>query len=636
MPFNERSLYSKVILVFVSALALCGFVIHLVEQNEVLHHQSAALEVASVHGHLLQEQTARSLSATYALAAVLRQGGGKIDDFDAIASEMLSLYGGISALQLAPNGVISQIVPLKGNEAALGHNLLADPDRNREAFAAVQTRKLTLAGPFTLRQGGVAVVGRLPVFLPDPSGNEKFWGFTTALIRIPDLLAASQLSGDFSADYAYELSRIHPDTWQREVFWNSSGRPLEDPLSYRITVPNGEWTLSVSRIKGWHSSRMLLGLSAVAAVLVSLMAAFLAYNLLRQPHLLKQEVALRTAELTEANASLQAEIVEHWQTELALRNSESQLEAKVQERTAQLTAANAALQDEHRQQKILIDKLAEAQNHLLQSEMMASIGQLAAGVAHEINNPLGFISSNLGVLRGYAEGLLEMLAAYEREAGLLLELQPEARARLAELKERLDLDYVRSELPDLLGDTQGGVARVKRIVQDLKEFSSVDREDWQLADVEQGIEATLGVVAHELRPGIRLSKEYGPLPRIDCVPLQINQVFLILLQNAAQAIEGEGEVKIRTGQEDGWVSVEIADTGKGIEQEHLMRIFEPFFTTKPVGQGTGLGLSLAYSIVKRHGGRIEVASEPGQGSVFRVWLPVRRAGGDPTPDPRRV
>lgn len=635
MLFKAKDLYFKVILVFVLTLTLCGGVIYLVEQKEVLLHQSAALEVASIHGHLLQEQTARSLSATYALAAVLRQGGGKIDDFDAMATEMLRLYGGISALQLAPKGVIAQIVPLAGNEAALGHNLLEDETRNREAFAAVQTRKLTLAGPFTLRQGGVAVVGRLPVFLPDESGRDKFWGFTTALIRIPDLLAASQLSGDFSADYAYELSRIHPDTWQKEVFWSSSARPLQDPLSYRIAVPNGEWTLSVSRIKGWHSSRMLLGLAGVAAVLTSLMAAFLAYNLLRQPHLLKQQVAQRTQELTEANASLQAEIVEHWQTELALRDSESRLEAKVQERTAQLTAANAALQNEHRQQKILIDKLAATQNHLLQSEMMASIGQLAAGVAHEINNPLGFISSNLGILRTYAEGLLEIISAYENATGQLLELQPEARAGIAALTEKLDLEFIRSELPELLSDTQVGVGRVKRIVQDLKDFSSVDREEWQLADLEQGIEATLHVVAHEIKPGIRLIKEFAELPRVECVPLQINQVFLNLLLNAVQAIAGEGTVRIATAHEDGWVRIDIADSGKGIEPEHQIRVFEPFFTTKPVGQGTGLGLSLAYSIVKRHGGRIELESEPARGSIFRVWLPVQRAAGEPDQDPGR-
>jgi len=271
----------------------------------------------------------------------------------------------------------------------------------------------------------------------------------------------------------------------------------------------------------------------------------------------------------------------------------------------------------------------------LQSEMMASIGQLAAGVAHEINNPLGFISSNLGILRTYADGLLELVSAYEKATGHLFELQPEAGASIAALSEKLDLEFIRSELPELLSDTQVGVGRVKRIVQDLKDFSAVDREDWQLADLQQGIEATLHIVAHEIKPGIRLIKEYGEMPAVECVPLQINQVFLNLLRNAVQAIAGEGTVRIATAHDTGWVRIEIADSGKGIDPEHLIRVFEPFFTTQPVGQGSGLGLSLAYSIVKRHGGRIELESEAGRGSIFRVWLPVQRAAGDPGQDSDR-
>jgi signal transduction histidine kinase len=626
MSLHISRLYLKVFCVFITSVLLGGGVTFLVDRNEVLDRQRAAMEVASIHGHLLQEQAARSLSATYALAAVLRQGNGHIDNFDAMASEMLNLYGGISALQLAPKGIISSIVPLKGNEAALGHDLLQDPERNKEAFAAVVSRKLTLAGPFNLRQGGVAVVGRLPVFIQDGAGVDQFWGFTTSLIKISDLLLASRLGGEVSSEYGFELAKVHPDKEKTEVFWASSDKQLSEPLAYRIAVPNGEWRLSISRLDGWHSSHAQLGLALFVTMLTSLLAAFLALHLLRQPHLLAHEVALRTCELREANDSLQAEIVEHWNTEMALRESESQLEAKVQDRTSDLIAVNIALENEKNQQKVLIDKLAAVQNELLQSKMMASIGQLAAGVAHEINNPISFISSNIGSLGNFANGLLDALSSCEQKlANLPSGSIQERQANIVQLQEKFDLQYVREELPGLLKDTHDGVARIKRIVQDLKDFSNVDLAELQLADLNHGLDSTLNVLSSSFGQDIEVIREFGAIPLVECVSQQINQVFLNLLMNAAQAIDGAGTIHIGTAEESGWVKVEIADTGCGIDPKHQPRIFDPFFSNKPVGTGTGLGLSLAYSIVDHHGGRIEVESELSKGSIFRVWLPVDRA-----------
>ena len=618
--------YLKVAGVFIASLLVGGGIIYLVDRNEQLGHQRVAMEVASVHGHLLQEQTARSLLATYALAAVLRQGNGRIDNFDAIAGEMLNLYGGISALQLAPRGVISNIVPLRGNEAALGHDLLQDPERSREAFSAVASRKLTLAGPFTLRQGGVAVVGRLPVFIRDSAGVDQFWGFTTALIKISDLLSASRLGGELSSEYKFELAKIHPGKEKPEVFWASSDKPLIEPLAYRVVVPNGEWRLSISRMEGWHSSPGQLGLAFFVTTLASLLAAFLTLHLLRQPHQLSLEVALRTAELREANDSLQAEIVEHWNTEMALRESEGHLETKVTERTGALMAANLELENEKNQQKVLIARLAAVQNELLQSRTMASIGQLAAGVAHEINNPISVIASNVTTLGRFTYGLLDARSVGEQILTTpRAEKTHELPGSMVKLQEEFDPEYVREELPGLLKDTQDGVARVKRIVQDLKDFSNVDQAEWQRVELNNALDSVLNVLSSGFGADIAVIKAYGFIPVLECNALQINQVFSNLLLNAAQAIDGAGTIRILTAEEGGWVKVEIADTGCGIAPEHQPRIFDPFFSTKPVGAGTGLGLSLAYSIVDRHGGRIEVESELSKGSVFRVWLPVVRA-----------
>jgi len=185
-----------------------------------------------------------------------------------------------------------------------------------------------------------------------------------------------------------------------------------------------------------------------------------------------------------------------------------------------------------------------------------------------------------------------------------------------------DLQYIREELPQLLADTQQGVERIRKIVQDLKDFSHVDATDWQRFDLNHGIDSALNLLDKDLLGGVELIRDFGDIPAVECHPFQINQVFFNLLLNAVQAISGNGRVTVRTRRSTEWIVVEVADTGSGIAPEHQARIFEPFFTTKPVGSGTGLGLSLAYSIIKRHGGRIEVDSEPGHGATFRVWLPA--------------
>jgi signal transduction histidine kinase len=301
-----------------------------------------------------------------------------------------------------------------------------------------------------------------------------------------------------------------------------------------------------------------------------------------------------------------------------LRKSRDELEGKVIERTADLQTANTSLLEEKRHQEELIRKLAEAHNQLLQSEKMASVGQLAAGVAHEINNPVGFVNSNLGTLKHYIADLLKALSLYEENEG---ELTEETRVVLTELKRQIDIVYLREDIGKLLSESIDGMQRVKRIVQDLKDFSHVGETEMLLADLEQGLDSTLNVVWNELKYKADVVKEYGGIPNILCMPAQLNQVFMNLLTNAGQAIDNHGRITIRTGQEGDNVWVEVEDTGKGIKPENLERIFDPFFTTKPVGSGTGLGLSLSYGIVKKHGGRIEVKSEVGKGSVFRVVLP---------------
>jgi two-component system NtrC family sensor kinase len=288
-----------------------------------------------------------------------------------------------------------------------------------------------------------------------------------------------------------------------------------------------------------------------------------------------------------------------------------------QRQIAELSRINQALVAANKQ-------LEEAQKQLLQSEKMASIGQLAAGVAHEINNPIGYVYSNLGTLDRYLKDLLSVLDAYEKAEGEVSGNVP-ALAAVHAVKRKVDLSFLREDLQALMSESRDGITRVKQIVQNLKDFSRADvADEWQWADLHRGLDSTLNIVANEIKYKAEVVKEYGQLPDIECLPSQLNQVFMNLLVNAAHAIEERGVITLRSGKDLDQVWVEIADTGKGIPAENLNRIFDPFFTTKPVGKGTGLGLSLSYSIVQKHHGHIDVSSEVGKGSTFRVWLPIRQ------------
>ncbi|MDZ7655953.1 MAG: ATP-binding protein [Sulfurimicrobium sp.] len=315
-----------------------------------------------------------------------------------------------------------------------------------------------------------------------------------------------------------------------------------------------------------------------------------------------------------------------------------QLEQRVMERTRELELSKRALeadvearrevearlQQEHVEQGKLIEELKSAQQQLLQSEKMASIGQLAAGVAHEINNPVGYLYSNLGSMEKYLGNLFSALDSYERLT-TELDVNGEMENALKQLKQNLDLEFLKEDIPALMVESKEGITRVKKIVQDLKDFSHVDEAEWQLSDLHRGLDSTLNIVWNELKYKAEVIKEYGALPEVECIPSQLNQVFMNLLVNAGHAIENRGTITIRTSHEGDQVWVEIADTGKGIEAANLKRIFEPFFTTKPVGKGTGLGLSLSYGIVTNHHGSIQVESNPDAGTKFRVWLPVKQA-----------
>jgi signal transduction histidine kinase len=319
-----------------------------------------------------------------------------------------------------------------------------------------------------------------------------------------------------------------------------------------------------------------------------------------------------------------------------------ELEELVTKRTFQLEQANGRLEEDIKRRETaeaelmrrnkelteLNTKLSMAQEQLVQSEKLASIGQLAAGVAHEINNPIGYIFSNFSSLENYVADLMKMLAAYE-EAEQSIQ-SASVRSALNGLREQIELDFLKEDIPILMKQSKEGIVRVRKIVQDLKDFSRTDaNQEWQWANLHQGIDSTLNIVNNEVKYKADVIKQYSDIPDIECLPSQINQVVMNMVVNAAHAIEGKhGTITVSTGAEGENIWIKIADNGCGIPRENVSRIFDPFFTTKPIGTGTGLGLSLSYGIVQKHRGRIEVESEIGTGTTFCITLPIRRAEPD--------
>lgn len=304
--------------------------------------------------------------------------------------------------------------------------------------------------------------------------------------------------------------------------------------------------------------------------------------------------------------------------EIQLTELNRSLEERVQERTKQLLEKNKELEQANREIK-------EAQAKLLQSEKMASIGVLAAGVAHEINNPLGFVISNLGTLELYANNYRKLIEAYQEIIETTdADKRDRLMAQLKELQEDLDLEFMNEDLDELLKDTKEGSSRVKDIVQGLKEFSHVDQlEKYEFCNLNECIEATLKVVNNELKYHCDISKDLAEIPLTYCLPGKIKQVLLNLLVNAGQAITESGSIDVSSKVNGAQIEISIKDSGQGIAPDQIDKLFDPFYTTKKVGEGTGLGLSISYGIiVEEHRGDILVESEVGQGTCFTLVLPI--------------
>jgi PAS domain S-box-containing protein len=293
---------------------------------------------------------------------------------------------------------------------------------------------------------------------------------------------------------------------------------------------------------------------------------------------------------------------------------------------------NITLQELAESERQAHEALKAAQSRMVQTEKLASLGQLVAGVAHEINNPLAFVSNNVAVLERDLKDLIALIGLYR---ALERSDDPKEQTILTEIdqvSESLDLHYAMENLPQLIDRTREGLRRIERIVKDLRLFARVDEGEWNEVDLNPGIESSVNMVlGYARKRGVRLVADLQPLPLVRCRGARVHQVVVNLLMNAIDACKREDSVTVRTRSEPeaGGVRIDVVDTGCGIEPTYRERIFDPFFTTKPVGEGTGLGLSISYGIVQEHRGSIDVQSTPGEGSCFTVRLPRE-------PDPERT
>jgi two-component system NtrC family sensor kinase len=266
--------------------------------------------------------------------------------------------------------------------------------------------------------------------------------------------------------------------------------------------------------------------------------------------------------------------------------------------------------------------LQRLQAQIVHSEKMASLGQLAAGIAHELNNPVGFVYGNLDLLKEKLEGLGRLLRYYDYTP-----IEGKAAEEVDAIKREINYDYSKDEVQSMINDCLEGAVRIRDIVRNLKTFSHLDEAEQKQTDIHEGIDSTLRILSKYFSAeNLSLVKDYGELPEIDANPGQLNQVWMNLLVNAAQAIgKADGVVTIKTVAVDGMIKVSVSDTGTGIPSEYVGKIFDPFFTTKGVGEGAGLGLSISFGIIERHGGQIDVVNRPGEGATFVVQIPINSA-----------
>ncbi|BAB76415.1 sensor histidine kinase [Anabaena sp. FACHB-709] len=380
------------------------------------------------------------------------------------------------------------------------------------------------------------------------------------------------------------------------------------------------WTL-------WHPTYWLSGFMKAITAFISIYTAIVLVPIVPQLLALPSP-----AQLEAANNQLKIEIIERKTAEAALLQIKADLENRVEERTNQLQqsmlaslATAAKAKDQAEKLQVALNDLANAQVQLIQTEKMSSLGQLVAGIAHEINNPVNFIYGNIHFIYEYTKDLWQLIILYQQ-------CYPEPAWEIAAYTQEIDLDFVQNDFAKILASIKNGAERIREIVLSLRNFSRLDEAEIKQVDIHEGIDNTILLLKNRLKgqgkhPDIEVVREYNNLPLVECYPGQLNQVFMNILTNAIEAAKESVNnplIRIQTEALDSdQVMIQISDNGCGMTEEIRNKIFDPFFTTKPIGSGTGLGMSISYQIIDKHGGTLKCVSAPNEGTEFIIYIPTR-------------
>ncbi len=541
--------------------------------------------------------------------------------------------------------------PFDRNKTAFGFDLASEPTRFAALSRARDTGMITATKRIKLVQETTGQYGFL-IFRPAykngiiPSTvkdrREKLVGFALSVFRFPDTIE-SFLKEINEADIDINFYDETASPGQRFLYryqtnigkikngeTNDGESQIYKGLHWetKLNLAGIEWTLLFYPTERFLSShRVWLAWVVLAGgfLFTGFIGAYIFSALSRTA-----KVEGLAAELSKTNEELTREVSERKEAENALREAARTIEedrTKIREVNQELAANEKKLRVMLDSLKKTHDELKMTQTQLIQSDRLAAIGQLAAGVAHEINNPIGYIMSNLSTLDKYISSLLEVLRATNQlkiaaEQGRDFEKVIRQVKEINELEKKVNMDFILNDIATLLRESESGVERIVNIVNDLKTFTRSDKNVIEPTNLHQVMDSVINIVWNELKYKAELKKEYSDIPLVNCNGQQLSQVFMNMLVNAAQAIETKGTITVKTYAKQDQVFVEIVDTGKGIRKEIVDKIYDPFFTTKEVGKGTGLGLSISYDIIKKHHGKIEVESEVGKSTRFIISLPV--------------
>ncbi|ODS23399.1 hypothetical protein AB835_08925 [Candidatus Endobugula sertula] len=464
--------------------------------------------------------------------------------------------------------------------------------------------------------------------------HQQIEGYLTATLSNKKLIADLSLN-----EYA---ERHHIEIHKDKERLIELGTPLTTPASI-IPLPELALTLSyrvdessLSHARRSLSVNLIISLALIFCIMIVVSKKLGHYYLVAPLERLGQ----LTFKLAEGNQVTFGEDTQPIREIQALGDQLKSMAGKIRRRETSINKAKEQLVEqlitiEQREQALQTanEKLAnlnaqiiEQQQLLVHSEKLASVGQLAAGVAHEINNPTGFVMGNLGVLKDYSRSIQELLAAYKQLEQKLAEdaRYQEQLENINTIKQDCDMDYILEDIDALLAESLSGTERIQHIVKDLKSFSRTNDNEVTNVDLnEEVIEAALCLVWNELKYKCTLEKELAALPKVDCIPSEVSQVIMNLLVNASDAIAETGTITLKSYTKGEWVFMEVSDTGSGISEENTLKLFDPFYTTKEIGKGTGLGLAISQGIIKNHGGIITVTSELGKGTTFTIRLPIQ-------------